>query len=102
MPKSTTSAASSTKSSVLSGKGASLKNQVKQGAKALTRPFKKIKTSLSTSTSRSTALPASDHETNIPSQRSSSDSGDGGGSGDEAEVQLSPEDRLGMCFWFWH
>jgi hypothetical protein len=106
MPKST--AASSTKSS-LSSKTASLKKNVKKGAKVLARPFKKLKASVSTSTSRSarspsiTTLPASDNDTlNIDdhSERSSIDSADAPGTDDGADVELSPEDQLGECFSF--
>src|SRR5882757_756034 len=101
-------AASSTKAS-LSGKAASLKKKVQKGGKALARPFKKLKASVSTSPSRLarspsiTTLPASDNDTlNIDnhSKRSSIDSADVHGTENEADVELSPEDQLGVCFSF--
>jgi hypothetical protein len=83
---------SSTKSSALSRKAASLKKTVQKGAKAIARPFKKLKTSISnastsqpTSHSQSTMmLPVSDID---PSNRSSIDSG-------EPSVGLGPEEEL--------
>jgi hypothetical protein len=87
-----------------------LKKKVQKGVKALARPFKKLKTSLaSVSTSRSSVhshsstLPASNNNpfnTNDRSERSSLGSRDGDGcrsSESEPDVELTPEQQLGMC-----
>jgi hypothetical protein len=85
----------STKSSVVSGKAASIKKTAKKSAQAIARPFKRFKQSLSgrsatrsTISRSSTVLPsdheASDHEPDNGSARS----------GSEPE-ELTPEKELG-------
>jgi hypothetical protein len=96
----------SNKSSIISGKTAALKKTVKTSAKAITRPFKKLKQSLSVRsdtrsvTSRSsTAFPPSDHEADLDDTASAAENGSAhGGSNlevDEPEVELTPEQELG-------
>jgi hypothetical protein len=92
--------ASSTKSSLVSGKAASLKKTVQKGAKAITRPFKKLKQSFSSSSrsSRShstTTLPLSDNEPSN-SDKSGSERGSVDGNESEPEVELTPEQELGV------
>jgi hypothetical protein len=89
----------STKSSIVSGKTASLKKTVKKSAKAITQPFKKIKQALSirsatrSTTSRSsTAFPPSNNEAD--NDKSVADNGSAHGSS-EPEVELTPEQELG-------
>jgi hypothetical protein len=82
---------SSTKSSALSRKAASIKKTVQKGAKAIARPFKKLKTAVSNaSTSRSqstTTLPISNADPDNGSDRSSTD--------EEPQVELGPKEQLG-------
>jgi hypothetical protein len=81
----------STKSSVVSGKAASIKNSIRKGAKAITRPFKKLKKSISSSIrSRSpTVDPDADKDTEDVVDVDGSDSGSDG------QPQLAPEQELG-------
>jgi len=94
---------SSAKSSIISGKAASLKRSVQKGAKAAARPFKKLKQSLSTSSrslhSRSsTTLPQSDNEAGNTNDNASSHCEDvhNSDSEPEPEPELTPEQELGM------
>jgi hypothetical protein len=94
MAKSTeTSSTKTSSSSVLSRKVASLKKTMQKGANAITRPFKKLKKSISTaSTTRSmhSAIPSpSDDE----AAGTNADCGSARGSDDE--IEISPEDELG-------
>jgi hypothetical protein len=91
----------STKSSLISSKAASLKKTVKKSAKAIGQPFKKFKQSLanclttcSTTSRSSTALPTSDHEADGVNDDGSAHSGD------EAEVELTPEQELGASMFY--
>jgi hypothetical protein len=90
----------STKSSIISGKAASLKKAVKKGAKAVGRPFKKIKQSLSIRSTThsiasrsSTAPPPSDNEADNLDDKSVPDVCDSS----EPEIELMPEQELGSC-----
>lgn len=90
---------SSTKSSLTSSKAASLKKSVKKTAKAVTRPFKKLKQSLSASSSwrssrsqSSMDLPLSDNEPGDDKSNSGADDK----SEPEVESELTPEKELGM------
>ena len=91
----------SAKSSIFSGKATSIKKTVKKSAKAITRPFKKFKQSLSsrsatrstTSRSSSASLP-SDHEADGDHTNSVADD-QSAHSGSEPEVELTPEQELG-------
>lgn len=92
----------STKSSTVSSKAGSLKQAARKGAKALIRPFKKLKKSISVASARSrssTALFPSDDEGPINGDRPSIDGGSihgsGSGSGSDPEVKLTPEQELG-------
>jgi hypothetical protein len=92
--------ASSTKSSLVSGKAASLKKTVQKGAKAITRPFKKLKQSFSSSSRSSRShstmtLPLSDNEPSNTSDKSGSERGSVDGNESEPEVELTPEQELG-------
>ena len=86
--------ASSTKSSSLSRRATSLKKTVQKGAKAIARPFKKLKTTISNaSTSQppscsqsTTTLPVSD--IGARSSRSSTDR-------EEPPAEFGPEEQLG-------
>lgn len=88
---------SSTKSSLVSRKAASLKNTVKKGAKVVTRPFKKIKQALSISSRSSLSrtslsLPLSGNET---SDNSGSERGSVDGNESNPEPGLTPKQELG-------
>ena len=92
----------STKSSLNSSKAASLKKSVKKTAKAVARPFKKLKQSLSASSSlrssrsqSSRDLPLSDNE--LGHDKSSNGyQGVGDKSEPEEESEMTPEKELGM------
>jgi hypothetical protein len=81
----------STKSSVVSGKTASIKNSIRKGAKAITQPFKKLKKSISSSIrSRSpTVDPDVDKDNEDVIDVGGSDSGS------DKEPKLTPEQELG-------
>jgi len=88
---------SSIKSSTLSCKAESLKQSVKRGTKALGRPFKKLKTSISSSHSthsRSTvsltseATPSENRPIEIDGSQSE-------GASRSNSVELGPEEELG-------
>ena len=95
----------STKPSLISSKAASLKKTVKKSAKAIGRPFKKIKQSLANHSTThliashsSTALATSDHEADHEADgvNDRSITGDGSAhSSDKAEVELMPKQQLG-------
>jgi hypothetical protein len=96
----------STKSSIISGKTASLKNTAKKSAKAITRPFKKFKQSISNRSARrsttsrsSSAIPASDHEADGDNAKSVADNGSPRSSS-EPEVELTPEQELGALLFY--
>ncbi len=97
---------SSTKSSSISSKAASLKKSVKKGAKVLAQPFKKLKTSISAVASRSSGsirLIRSQSPSMAPGNtgddfddgRSHRSGSDGDQSDSEPEGDLSPEAQLG-------
>lgn len=92
---------SSTKSSLVSSKAASLKKSVRKGTKAIARPFKKLKQSLSTSSrsSRSRSSPTflqSDNEAGNSDDNVGSDHQEIHDSDSNPEVELTPEQELGM------
>jgi len=93
----------STKSSIISGKAASLKKSVQKSAKAIARPFKKLKKSISDALtrlirSRSTAaISISDHENADHGNEPSAD-GQGDISRSEPEVELTPQEELSTLF----
>jgi hypothetical protein len=94
----------STKSSTISGKAVSMKKTIKRSAKAIARPFKKVKQSFSTrSATRSIAsrlsmvLPPSDNEADNLNAKSVSDNG-----GTDPEVELTPEQELGLLLYLFH
>ena len=104
---------SSTKSPLVSSKAASLKKSVKKTAKAVARPFKKLKQSLSVSSSRrllrsqsSVVLPLSDNEPGDDNElgdgnEPGDDTSSGGrqNAGDESEpeeAEITPEKELGV------
>lgn len=94
MAKSTDTA--STKLSIVSSRAASLKKSVRTGAKAIVRPFKKLKQSLSTTHSTvsrsSTVLALSDDEVGDLDEKSDTDDGK---SHSSSEPELTPEQELG-------
>ena len=92
----------STKSSI-SSKATSLKKSVQNCAKTIARPFKKLKKSISTASTRSIrsrrssiVVSISDNE-NVDPDDSSID-GDGNGDRTEPEVELTPQEELSMPF----
>ena len=94
--------ASSTKSSSVSTKAASLKKSVRKGVTALARPFKKLKKSISTASMHSILSRSSN---GTPDDSDKSDSGSTHSdksdsqsthSNKDPEVKLSPEEELGM------
>jgi hypothetical protein len=93
----------STKSSIISGKAASLKKSVRKGAKAITWPFKKLKKSISTASMRSiyslasTTDATSDNKNANHGNEPSAD-GQGDSSGSEPEVELTPQEELSTLF----
>jgi hypothetical protein len=93
----------STKSSIISGKATSLKKSVQKGAKAIARPFKKLKKSISTASMRSirscssTTVSSSDNE-NVGHDNESNADGQGDGGGSEPEVELTPQEELSTSF----
>ena len=93
----------STKSSIISGKAASLKKSVQKGAKAISRPFKKLKKSISDASMRticfhSTAtISISDSENADHGDEPSAD-GQGDSSRSEPEVELTPQEELSTLF----
>ena len=93
----------STKSSIISGKATSVKKSIQKSAKAIVRPFKKLKKSLSTASTRSirfrssAALPISDNKTVMHDEEPSISSKRAQDDGEsEPEVDLTPEEKLGM------
>src|ERR1700683_3691062 len=92
----------STKSSI-SGRAASFKKSVQKGVKAITRPFKKLKKSTSTTSiplirSHSpTTGSTSDNEDVDHGNEPGADSQDDGG-GIEPEVELTPQEELHTLF----
>ena len=89
----------STKSSI-SGKAASLKKSVQKGAKAVARPFKKLKKSISTistpsihSRRSSIAISISDNE-NADRDEETSINSQGDGNKSEPAVELTPQKEL--------
>jgi hypothetical protein len=90
----------STKSSIISGKAVSLKKSVQKGAKAIARPFKKLKKSISTPLTRSIrsrSSTTSDNENADHGNEPSADS-QGDGSGSEPEDELTPQEELSTLF----
>jgi ribosomal protein L13E len=92
---------SSTKSSKLSSTAASLKKKVKSGAKAVARPFKKLKQAISTSASTcsthsrsSRAFSLSDNEADDSNTKSAADRGSVHGN-DSGPEEITPEEELG-------
>ena len=92
-----------TKSSIISGKATSLKKSMQKGVKAIARPFKKLKNSISTASmhsirSRSSiAFSISDDE-NVNHDNVSSVGSEGDGGRSEPEVELTPQEELSMSF----
>jgi len=83
----------STKSSVVSSKAASIKKSIRKGANAITRPFKKLKKSISSSIrSRSPMV-----DVDADADKDDEDIVDVGSSdsGSDGEPQLTPEQELG-------
>src|ERR1700722_16680214 len=103
---------SSTKSSTTSSKVASFKKTVQKGATTLAWPFKKLKKSVfialtcSIRSRSSTTLPLCDIGALDNGNKSSADSGGihshGSDSDSNPEVELSPEQELGMQFVLLH
>ena len=93
----------SIKSSIISGKAASLKKSVQKGAKAISRPFKKLKKSISDAStcsirSRSiAAISISDRENADHGNEPSAD-GQGDISRSVPEVELTPQEELSSSF----
>jgi hypothetical protein len=94
----------SAKSSIISSRAASLKKTIKSSAKAISRPFKKVKQSFSIrSASRSmasrssTALPPSDNDDDDDHAKSVTDE-ESARKSSQPEVELTPEQELGMSF----
>jgi hypothetical protein len=87
--------ASSTKSSAILSKAASLWKSVQKGAKAISRPFKKLKKSIASLTcSRSPASDAaSDREDDDIIDRSNIDNRS---SDSDSDPELTPEKQLGI------
>lgn len=92
----------STKSSI-SGKATSLKKSVQKGAKAIAWPFKKLKKSISTASTRSicscssiTVSVSDDEDVNRDDESSINGQGDSNRS--EPEVELTPQEALSMSF----
>ena len=92
---------SSTKSPLASSKAASLKNSVKKTAKAVAQPFKKLKQSLSVSSSQrslhsqsSVVLPLSDNEPG--DDTSSSGRQNAGNESKPEDAEITPEKELGV------
>lgn len=91
---------SSMKSSSLSSKAASLQKSVKKGVKVLARPFKKLKTSISVATRRSSQSIRSqstgpgNEDDDIDDGRSSR-SILGSQENDDEPLEPSPQDQLG-------
>jgi hypothetical protein len=93
----------STKSSIISGKATSFKKSVQKGAKAISRPFKKLKKSISTASTRlicsrsSITISISDNK-NVDCDNEFSINGQGDGSRSEPEVELTPQEELSTSF----
>jgi hypothetical protein len=87
-----TNSTNSTKSSVISGKALSLKKSVQKGVKAIARPFKKLKKSISTASTRSIRSRSSTTFSDYVDESSINGQGDGGRS--EPEVELTPQEQL--------
>ena len=93
----------STKSSIVSGKATSLKKSVQKGAKAISRPFKKLKRSISDASMHSihycsaAAISISDCENADHGNEPSTD-GQGDSSRSEPEVELTPQEELSTSF----
>src|ERR1700689_183405 len=108
MAKSTETA--SAKSSNISSKATSLKNTVRKGATALTRPFKKLKKTISTASTRSIRSIRSRSSATLPLSEGEAANGDKSSvdgrsshsrdSDSDPEVELTPEQELGMFFFF--
>lgn len=91
----------STKSSRISSKAASLKKTVQKGATAFARPFKKLKKSISTASTRSIRSRSSRSDNEAPGDGDDKSSTDGestrsNGKDSDPEIELSPEQALGM------
>jgi hypothetical protein len=93
---------SSTKSSLNSSKAASLKKSVKKTAKAVARPFKKLKQSLSASSSLHSSRSQSFRDLPLSDNKLGDDKSSNGyqGAGDksepEVESEMTAEKELGM------
>ena len=92
----------STKSSTISGKAVSVTKTIKRSVKAIAQPFKKVKQTFSTRSAThsitscsSSTLPPSDNEADDLNAKSVTDD-----SGTEPEVELTPEQQLGLLFYF--
>ena|ERR1700722_2151820 len=93
----------STKSSIVSGKATSLKKSVQKGAKAISRPFKKLKRSISDASMhlihyRSAAAISISDCKNADHGNEPSTYGQGDSSRSEPEVELTPQEELSTSF----
>ena len=92
----------STKSSIISSKAASLKQTFKKGTKAVTRPFKKLKHSVSirsaTRSIPSRSSTPSDHEEAVGNNINSGTDNESAHDGSAPKVQLTPEQELGASY----
>lgn len=82
-------------SSIISTKAASVKKTVQKTAKAIVRPFKKLKHSLSTLSRSPSVVAVSDTEVD-DSKQSDVDSGSFHGSSEEPGPEPTPEQELSM------
>ena len=93
----------STKLLIISGKAMSLKKSMQKSTKAIAKPFKKLKNSISTASTHSIrsrssiAISISDDE-NINCNNKSSFGGQDDSNRSEPEVELTPEEELSMSF----
>jgi len=93
----------STKSSIISSKAASLKQTFKKGTKAVTRPFKKLKHSVSirsaTRSIPSRSSTPSDREA-VGNNINSATDNESAHDGSAPKVQLTPEQELGASYFY--
>ena len=92
----------STKSSIISSKAASLKQTFKKGTKAIIRPFKKLKHSVSIQ-SATHSIPShsstpSDHKEAVGNNINSGTDNESAHDGSAPKVQLTPEQELGASY----